>query len=46
MSMSNLIIININVMDIRMHMLIFLFIFTSVLVGKERDEIIIKIRDS
>jgi hypothetical protein len=46
MSMSNLIIININIMNIKMHMLICLFIFISMLVGKERDEIVIKIRDS
>jgi hypothetical protein len=44
MSMSNLIVININIEDIKMHMLICLFI--SMLVGKERDEIVIRIRDS
>ncbi len=44
MSMLNLISININIMDMKMHMLICLFI--SMLVGKERGEIVIKIRDS
>jgi len=43
-SMSNLISININIMDMKTHMVICLFIF--ILVGKERDEIIIRIRDS
>jgi hypothetical protein len=41
MSMSNLISININIME---HMLICLFI--SMLEGKERGEIVIRIRDS
>jgi hypothetical protein len=44
MSMSNLISININIMDLRKHMLIFLLI--SMLESKERDEIIVKIKDS
>jgi hypothetical protein len=44
MSMLNLISININIMDMKTHMLICLFI--SMLVGKERGEIVIKIRDS
>jgi hypothetical protein len=44
MSMSNLILININIMDMKRHMLICLFI--SMLMGIERDEIVIKIRDS
>jgi hypothetical protein len=44
MSMSNLIVININIMDIKMHRLICLFI--SMLLGKEKDEIIIRIRDN
>ncbi len=44
MWMSNLIVININTMHIKMHMLICLFI--SMLVGKEKDEIVIKIRDN
>ncbi len=43
MSMSNLISININIMDMETHMLICLFIF--MLVSKETDEIIIRIRD-
>jgi hypothetical protein len=42
MSISNLIPININIMDMKRHMLIYLFIF--MLVGKERGEIVIKIR--
>jgi hypothetical protein len=41
MSVSNLIIIDINIMDIKMRVLIFLFILISMLVGKERDEIVI-----
>jgi hypothetical protein len=44
MSMTNLISININNMDIKRHMLICVFIF--MLVGKERGEIGIRIRDS
>jgi hypothetical protein len=44
MSMSNLILININITDTKGHMLICLFIF--MLVIKERDEIVIKIKDS
>jgi hypothetical protein len=43
-SMSNLISININIMDLRKHMLICLFIF--MLEGKERGERIVRIRDS
>jgi hypothetical protein len=43
-SMSNLISIIINIMDMETHMLICLFIF--MLVSKERDEVIIRIRDS
>jgi hypothetical protein len=39
-TMSNFISININVMDMKMHVLIFLFTF--MLVGEERYEIIIK----
>jgi hypothetical protein len=42
--MSNLISININMMDMKRHMLICLFI--SMLVGKERGEIIIRITDN
>jgi hypothetical protein len=42
--MSNLISININTMDMKRYMLVFLFI--PMLVGKEMGEIIIKIRDS
>jgi len=42
MSMSNLISININIMDMKRHMLIYLFI--SMLVAKESDEIVIRIR--
>jgi len=42
--MLNLISININIMDMKMHMLICFFI--SMLVGKERGEIVIKIKDS
>ncbi len=41
MSMLNLISININIMDMKMHMLICLFI--SMLVGKQKGEIVIKI---
>jgi hypothetical protein len=44
MSMSNLISININTMDMKRHMLICIFI--PMLVVKEMGEIIIKIRDS
>jgi hypothetical protein len=44
MSMLNLISININMMDMERHMLICLFI--SMLVGKERSEIVIRIIDS
>ncbi len=44
LSMSNLISININNMDMKKHMLICLFIF--MLLGKERGEIVIRIRDS
>jgi hypothetical protein len=44
MSMSNLISININIMDMKRHMLICLLI--SMLVGKEKGEIVIRIRDS
>jgi hypothetical protein len=44
MSMSNLILININIMDMKRHMLICLFI--SMLVAKERNEIVIKIRNN
>ncbi len=43
-SMSNLISININVMVVKRHILICLFIF--MLVGKERGEVVIRIRDS
>jgi hypothetical protein len=42
--MSNLISININVMVVKRHILICLFIF--MLVGKERGEVVIRIRDS
>jgi len=42
--MSNLFQFIINIMDMKMHMLICFFI--SMLVGKERDEIIIWKRDS
>jgi hypothetical protein len=42
MSMSNLISINVNIMDMKMHMLICLLI--SMLVGNEKDEIVIRIR--
>jgi len=41
--MSNLILINIHIMDMKGHMLICLFIF--MLVVKERGEIVIKIKD-
>jgi len=44
MSMSNLVLININITDMKRHMLICLFIF--MLVGKERGEIVIKIKDN
>jgi hypothetical protein len=44
MSMSNLILININIMNMERHVLIYFLI--SMLVGKERDEIVVKIRDS
>ncbi len=43
-SMSNLISININNMDMKRYILICLFIF--MLVGKERGEIVIRIRDN
>jgi hypothetical protein len=42
--MSNLILININIKDMKMHMLISLFI--SMLVDRKEDEIVIRIRDS
>jgi hypothetical protein len=42
--MSNLISININMMDMKRHMLICLFI--SMLVGKERGEIVIRITNN
>jgi hypothetical protein len=44
MSMPNLISININIMDMKRHILIYLFV--PMLVGMERGEIIIKIRNS
>ncbi len=44
MSILNEILININIMDMKRHMLICLFI--SMLVGKERGEIIIRIKNS
>jgi hypothetical protein len=44
MSILNLILININIMGMKNHMLIFHFI--SMLVGKERGEIVIMIRDN
>jgi hypothetical protein len=44
MSMSNLISININMMDMKRHMLICLFI--SMLMRKERGEIVIRIIDN
>jgi hypothetical protein len=44
MSMSNLISININMMDMKRHMLICLFI--SMLMCKERGEIVIRIIDN
>jgi hypothetical protein len=44
MSISNLISININITDVKRHMIICLFIF--MLAGKERGEIVIKIKDS
>jgi hypothetical protein len=44
MSTLKLILININIMDMKRHTLIYLFI--SMLVGTERDEIIRKIRNS
>jgi hypothetical protein len=43
MLVSNIILLNMNIMNMKMHMLICLFI--SMLVGKERNEIVIKIRD-
>jgi len=43
-SMSILISININFVDMKRHMLIYHFIF--MLVGTERDEIFIRIRDN
>ncbi len=42
--MFNLILININIMNMKIHMLICFFIF--MLMGKNRDEIVIKIRNS
>ncbi len=42
--MSNLISININTMNMKRHILIYFLIF--MLVGKEKDEIVVKIRDS
>jgi len=44
MSMSNFILININIMDMQRHMLIWFFI--SMLVGKENGKIIIKIKNN
>jgi hypothetical protein len=44
MSMSNLISININIMNMKRHILIYIFI--PMLVGMERGEIVIKIRNS
>jgi hypothetical protein len=44
MPMSNLISINMNIMDMKRHILICLFI--SMLVDKENGEIVIKIKDS
>ncbi len=44
MSMSNFILININIMDMKRHMLICFFI--SILVGKESGKIVIKIKTS
>jgi hypothetical protein len=44
MSMSNLILININIMDMKRHTLICFFI--SMLVGKERGEIVIRTKYS
>ncbi len=44
MSMLNLISININIMDMKRHMLTCFFV--SILVGNERDEIIIRIKNS
>jgi hypothetical protein len=43
MLMSNIILHNMNIMNMKRHMLICLFM--TVLVGKERNEIVIKIRD-
>jgi len=43
-SMANLILINLNFLDMKRHMLICFFI--SMLVGNERNEIIIRIGDS
>jgi hypothetical protein len=43
-SMSNLILININIMDMKRHMLICLFIF--MLVGNEKGEIVMRIRNT
>jgi hypothetical protein len=46
MSMSNLILININIMDMKRHILIYLNLFFHImLVGKERSEIIIKMKE-
>ncbi len=42
--MSNLISININIMNMKRHILIYFLI--SMFVGKERDELVVKIRDS
>jgi len=44
MSMSNLILININIMDMKRHILI--LFFHIMLVSKKRSEIITKIRDN
>jgi len=44
MSISDLFLTNINIMGMKNHILIFLFI--SMLVGKERGEIVIMIRDN
>jgi hypothetical protein len=44
MTILNWISININIMHMKKHVLIFLFIF--MLIGKERGEIVIRIRDN
>jgi hypothetical protein len=44
MSMSNLILININIMDMKKHKLIWLF--KSMLVGRRRSKIVIRIKGS